>query len=180
MNLFEYSSRREGGNAGIKTELVGVMGKFIGELVPQAETPSELERRDRPNVIVVAMKKLYSKIMTEQIGIARGIERRAETVNTCDGRTSNNRRVVMSTMEKILIPYPLGQRRLSPFANGADPNGRQFVLVHGMKVERFVPVGVRQGMLRPIKWGPEKSREGPWRGGGRRFKLERRASLLRV
>ncbi len=57
MNLFKYSSRREGGNAGIKTELVGVMGKFIGELVPQAETPSELERQDRPNVIVVAMKK---------------------------------------------------------------------------------------------------------------------------
>ena len=34
MNLVEYSSRREGGNAGIKTKMVRVMRKFICELIP--------------------------------------------------------------------------------------------------------------------------------------------------
>jgi len=36
--------------------------------------------------------------MTEQIGIARGIERRAESINAYDGRSCNNQRVIMSTM----------------------------------------------------------------------------------
>jgi hypothetical protein len=34
MNLLGYSSRRESGNAGIETELVGGMQKIIGKLVP--------------------------------------------------------------------------------------------------------------------------------------------------
>ena len=62
----------------------------------------------------------------------------------------------------------------------ANADGRQFALVYRMKVERFVPVGVRQGMIRPVEWCPDKPGEWPRRGGRRRLELERLASLLRV
>ena len=88
------------------------------------------------------MDKFDSEIVSENIRVVGGIEWRAASVDASDGGAGSDRRVVVRTMKEVLVPNSPWQRRLTLLVNGAYPNRGQLILIYGVEVERFVPIGV--------------------------------------
>ena len=89
------------------------------------------------------MNKFDAEIVSENIRVVCGVERRAASVDASDGGAGSDRWVVVRTMKEVFVANSLWQLRLMLLANGANLNGGKLVLIHCVQVEGFVSVGVR-------------------------------------